>query len=105
MIMVLFCSTAAAYGRGVYFARDASYSARNTYTPRDRNGYKYMYFVRVLTGEYTAGNRDMLAPPPKNPSKDPNILFDSVVNSMHNPQIFVVFHDAHAYPDYLVVFN
>lgn len=93
------------YGRGVYFARDASYSARDTYSPRDLNGSKYMYLVRVLVGEYGTGSSSMIVPPPKNPSNDPNVLFDSVVDNTSNPQVFVVFHDANAYPEYLVVFS
>ena len=93
------------YGRGVYFARDASYSARDTYSPRDQNGYKYLYLVCVLVGEYATGNSSMIVPPPKDPSKDPNVLFDSVADNVSNPQVFVVFHDANAYPEYLVVFS
>ena len=92
------------YGRGVYFARDASYSARPTYSPPDATGNKYMYFARVLAGEVTAGSGNMLVPPPKDP-QDPNILFDSVVDNPANPQIFVVFFDAQTYPEYLIVFN
>ena len=92
------------YGRGVYFARDASYSARDAYSPPDPFGYKYMYFARVLAGEFTVGNSSMLVPPAKNP-QNINILFDSVVDNTANPQIFVVFHDSHAYPEYLITFD
>ncbi|KAJ7374769.1 hypothetical protein OS493_005117 [Desmophyllum pertusum] len=38
-----------------YFASDASYSARSTYSPLDRSGCRYMYLARVLVGEYTRG--------------------------------------------------
>ena len=68
---------AVAYGSGVYFARDASYSARSTYSPPDQNGHKYMYFVQVLTGEYTRGSQGLLVPPSKDPT-NPTILYDSV---------------------------
>ena len=92
------------YGRGVYFARDASYSAQSAYSPRDSNGYKYIYFARVLAGEFAAGNSSMIVPPPKDP-QDQTILFDSVVDNTSNPRIFVVFFDAQAYPEYLIIFN
>ena len=90
---------------GLYFARDASYSARGTYSRPDTDGNKYIYLVRVLTGEYTVGNSSMKVPPAKDPSKDPNILFDSTVDNTTDPQIFVVFFDWQAYPEYLIVFN
>lgn len=93
------------YGKGVYFARDAEYSARDQYSPRDANGYKYVYLARVLTGEFTQGGGGMLVPPPKNPSMNANILYDSVVDNVASPGIFVVFQDAQNYPEYLIVFN
>ena len=88
----------------MYFARDASYSARDTYSQADSNGYKYMYRVRVLTGEFAKGDSTMIVPPPKDPKK-PNLQYDSVVDNISNPQIFVVFYDACAYPDYLITFK
>ena len=93
-----------AYGNGVYFARDASYSSRSVYSPPDANGYKYMYCARVLTGEYTTGKPGLLVPPPKD-RNDYNILFDSVVDNSKSPNIFVTFSDASNYPDYLIVFK
>ena len=104
VIQCYFISLATALGRGVYFARDASYSARDIYTPRDVNGHKYMYYARVLTGQYTLGNSALLVPPPKDPS-NPSVLHESVVDDMQNPHIFVVFQDAHVYPEYLIVFH
>jgi poly [ADP-ribose] polymerase 10/14/15 len=92
------------YGNGVYFARDASYSSRNTYSPPDANGRKYVYCARVLSGEYTTGGSGLLVPPPKDP-QNANILYDSVVDNVKNPQIYVTFSDASNYPDYLIVFN
>ena len=97
-------STATMHGRGVYFAHDASYSARSTYSPPDVNGERYIYLARVLVGEFTVGNSGMLVPPPKQP-QDPTILFDSVVDNTSNPGIFVIFYDSQAYPEYLIVFN
>ena len=97
-------SSATAYGRGVYFARDACYSARDAYTPRDANDHKYMYYARVLTGQYTKGSQNLLVPPPKDPS-NPSVLHESVVDDMQDPRIFVVFQDAHVYPEYLITFH
>ena len=43
-------------------------------------------------------------PPPKDPD-NPTILCDSVVDNVSNPNLFVTFHDASNYPDYLIVFD
>ena len=43
-------------------------------------------------------------PPPKHPSQ-PEILFDSTVDSTKNPTIFVVFFDNQCYPEYLITFT
>ena len=97
-------SSATKYGRGVYFAKEAYYSARDLYTPRDSNGYKHVYYARVLTGQYAQGKEDMLVPPPKDPNK-PSVLCESVVDDMQDPFIFVVFQDAYVYPEYLITFH
>ncbi|XP_003388008.1 PREDICTED: poly [ADP-ribose] polymerase 14-like [Amphimedon queenslandica] len=91
---------ATVYGKGVYFARDASYSHR--YTSPDANSVRHMYYTLVLTGEFTVGNNSMLAPPPKNPQVDPNVTFDATVDNVADPSIFVVYQDAQNYPAYMV---
>lgn len=63
-----------------------------------------MYLARVLVGKYTAGKQGMKTPPAIDPSK-PEILFDSVVNNMDDPIIFVIFNDFHVYPEYLITFK
>ena len=97
------CQIATVYGRGVYFAVDASYSDR--YATPDAKGVQRMYLTKVLTGEYTKGQRDDLAPPVKNPQINGHILFDSLVDNTAAPTIFVVFGDAQAYPAYLITYH
>ncbi|XP_053373223.1 protein mono-ADP-ribosyltransferase PARP14-like [Mercenaria mercenaria] len=100
-----FCGeNATAYGNGVYFAVDASYSCSETYSRPNRNGIKRMYYCRVLSGEYAKGESGMKVPPPK-PSGGHHALFDSVVNNMMNPNMFVIFHDTQACPEYLIQFK
>ena len=91
------------YGKGVYFAQDASYSARDQYSPRDTNNHKCMFLAKVLVGDYTIGNSNCITPPPK--SVNGLELYDSVVDNVKNPSIFVIFADAQAYPDYLITFT
>ena len=63
-----------------------------------------MYLARVLTGEYTIGNQTMIVPPPKDAAKNPNVLFDSLVDKLPTPAMYIVFQDAQAYPEYLITF-
>ena len=91
------------YGKGVYFARNASYS--HSYSFPDANSQRHMYYAQVLTGEYTPGNFTMLAPPAKNPQVDANVLFDSTVNDVSFPTIFVVYLDSQCYPAYLISYQ
>lgn len=79
------------------------YSAQDLYSKPNQNGEKHMYLCRVLTGDYTLGHKGMVAPPPK--TSNSVELFDSAVNNQANPQIFVIFHDNQAYPEYLIKFK
>ncbi|XP_041841507.1 protein mono-ADP-ribosyltransferase PARP14-like isoform X2 [Melanotaenia boesemani] len=93
---------AARFGKGVYFAVKANYSARG-FSPSDASGLKRMYVARVLTGRYTVGNPAWSAPPPR--GSDPTDRFDSLVDDQQPPSMFVIFHDDQAYPEYLITFN
>uniref|UniRef100_A0A667WN14 Poly [ADP-ribose] polymerase n=1 Tax=Myripristis murdjan TaxID=586833 RepID=A0A667WN14_9TELE len=98
-----FAGEHAVYGRGVYFAVEAQYSARG-YSPRDSSGLKRLYRARVLTGRYTVGNLSMKAPPPRS-ATDPTDCFDSLVDNQQQPSMFVIFHDDQAYPEYRITFS
>ncbi|XP_062239459.1 protein mono-ADP-ribosyltransferase PARP14-like isoform X1 [Platichthys flesus] len=90
------------FGKGVYFAVNAEYSAKN-FCPRDPSGLGRLYVARVLTGRYTVGNPKLNAPPPR--GTDPTDCFDSLVDNQQTPTMFVVFHDDQAYPEYLITFS
>lgn len=82
-----------------------AYPAHGSYceTSTLPKGPHFMYLSRVLVGQYCIGKRSMVVPPPKDPSQ-PEILFDSMVDNKLDPNIFVVFHDAQCYPEYLITF-
>ena len=61
-----------------------------------------MFMAKVLVGEFTAGSRNLKTPPKKGNGTD---LYDSVVDNILNPSIFVVFPDNQSYPEYLICFN
>ncbi|XP_029943872.1 protein mono-ADP-ribosyltransferase PARP14-like [Salarias fasciatus] len=93
-----------AYGAGVYFAVNASYSANPRYSKPAADNSQVMFVARVLTGIYTQGNKDMNVPPPRD-SQRPHHRFDSVVDQTDKPQMYIVFHDNQSYPDYLITFK
>ncbi|XP_055358541.1 protein mono-ADP-ribosyltransferase PARP14-like isoform X2 [Betta splendens] len=94
---------ATAYGHGTYFAVDASYSANPTYSIPAADGSQLMFVARVLTGTYTVGRSNMKVPPPRD-NQQPDDRYDSLVNNISTPSMYVVFHDSQAYPDYLITF-
>lgn len=62
-----------------------------------------MIRASVVTGQYCAGNRDMKSAPylPSSNFRQ----FDSVVDKVEKPTIFVVFNDASAYPEYIIEYT
>ncbi|NXM69608.1 PAR12 polymerase, partial [Serilophus lunatus] len=82
------------YGKGSYFARDASYSDKYCGT----DFCKTMFLARVLVGEFTWGSPDYVRPP----MKDSQNFYDSCVNDFLNPSIFVIFEKQQVYPEYLI---
>lgn len=100
MLVHLFSGTR--FGHGTYFAVDADYSA--TYSDKEADGTRLMFVAHVLTGSYTLGHKDMRVPPPRTGAQSQD-SFDSAVDELSNPSMFVVFHDHQAYPEYLITFK
>jgi hypothetical protein len=85
-----FCGkNATAYGQGVYFARDASYSVNDTYSRPNADGVKHIFLSRVLVGTYAKGDSSMRTPPSK-----AGIVCDTTVDDTAKPTIFVAYNDA-----------
>ncbi|KAG7355278.1 receptor family ligand binding protein [Nitzschia inconspicua] len=99
-----FCGkNATLWGKGVYFARDAEYSSREVYSSPDNRGIKYVMACRVMVGEYCVGKRDAITPDVR--CSRTHSLFDSTVDRLMNPSIYVTYHDAQAYPEYIIRFK
>nr|XP_054355039.1 protein mono-ADP-ribosyltransferase PARP10 isoform X2 [Pongo pygmaeus] len=97
-----FCGrNATVYGKGVYFARRASLSVQDRYSPPNADGHKAVFVARVLTGDYGQGRRGLRAPPLRGPG---HVLlrYDSAVDCICQPSIFVIFHDTQALPTHLI---
>ncbi|XP_069077111.1 protein mono-ADP-ribosyltransferase PARP14-like [Pleurodeles waltl] len=98
-----YTANAKLFGFGVYFAVCASYSCKYS-IGHSVAGDHFMYQVKVIAGRYTQGEKHMKDPPAR-PGKNPNDLYDSVVDNVGNPSMYVVFHDDQAYPEYLITFK
>ena len=92
---------ATSYGKGAYFAKYACYSHR--YSCPDQHGIQKMFMCRVAVGDWCKGEKDRLTPDHKPGST--NELFDSTVNNVASPSIFVVYHDNQSYPEYVVTYT
>lgn len=79
------------YGFGVYFSSNAAYS--HGYTATNENGERCMFVARVLVGKTTKGDGSMKTRP---------LGFDSTTDGKH---IFVTYHDAQAYAEYLITYK
>lgn len=85
---------------GSYFARDASYSDR--YSALSSSSKRIMFVAQVLVGDFTKGKREYLRPPARETGKG---LYDSCVDSVSNPSIFVIFEKYQIYPEFLVEYS
>ena len=88
----------ALYGNGVYFARDLSYSCNPSYSPENSDKVQSVYVVKALVGVYTEGKQNMQSLP----KQSSGVHFDSAVDSISDPTIFVLFRDYETYPEYLM---
>ncbi|KAM3833279.1 protein mono-ADP-ribosyltransferase PARP12-like isoform 2-T3 [Vipera latastei] len=89
-----------AYGKGSYFARDAAYS--DNYSGVS-SSIKTMFLAKVLVGDFTNGCSSYLRPPAKN--NQSSLFYNSCVNSLLNPSIFVIFEKHQIYPEYLIEYK
>lgn len=56
---------AAHYGKGVYFALNAWYSAQDRYSSKNKGSqHKHMLVCTLLVGNYTQGKKSMKIAPP-----------------------------------------
>ncbi|KAM5170784.1 zinc finger CCCH-type antiviral protein 1-like [Mantella aurantiaca] len=89
-----------AYGQGSYFSLKASYS--HNYSPPDSTGMRTMFLAKVLVGDFIEGNPTMIRPPQKYRSSQ---SYDSCVDNVYNPSIFVVFEKYQVYPEYILEYQ
>ncbi|XP_046558414.1 uncharacterized protein LOC124267535 [Haliotis rubra] len=89
------------FGRGVYFATEASYSSSDVLSVPDESKHKYIYLAQVLTGVSTKGSKKMFDTPLIDRKR--SVRYGCTVDNSDNPSMYVVFRDTQAYPKYLFV--
>ena len=93
-----------AYGKGVYFARDASYCLDGKYSTIEydyinNTNCQYLLYSRVIVGEICVGSQYMKVPPYKD---DKNVHYETMVNDVDNPSIFSITTDGQGLPVILI---
>ena len=89
------------YGKGSYFANTAKYS--DAYADSSE---RLMFVVLVLVGEYVQGESKYVRPPRKNPKDPCSDLYDSCVDNVESPKIYVIFDNSgQAYPEYVIKYT
>ncbi|NXT97088.1 PAR12 polymerase, partial [Buphagus erythrorhynchus] len=88
------------YGKGSYFARDASYS--HEYCSPCSGRYS-MFVAQVLVGDFVQGSPEYCRPPAR--AGNSNRLYDSCVDDPTDPSIFVIFEKQQIYPAYILEYS
>ncbi|XP_069133906.1 uncharacterized protein [Argopecten irradians] len=65
---------------------------------------KYMFVARVLVGRCCGGSPN-IRKPPSDPDDSKRRPFNSCVDNMANPAIFVIFDSSQCYPEYIVEYS
>ena len=92
------------FGKGAYVSATARYSHDYT-NPNGEDGIRFMFCARVAVGNIVAGRPEYPRPPPLDPSKPHERLYDSCVDAVGCPQIFVIFDNDQCYPEYLIEYT
>ncbi|NXY27594.1 PARP9 polymerase, partial [Pomatorhinus ruficollis] len=88
------------YGAGIYFTSNLRYLTKGKTTWEMDSKIHYIFEADVITGLYTTGQQSCIMPPGLERNAFP--LYDSLVDSLHSPEIFVIFNGFAALPRYLV---
>ena len=96
------------WGRGNYFAKNASYSDGYAY---DQSGIRKMFAAWVLTGlSYESVSNASLTMPPVRQQGDVaegkvHHRYDSVTGTTGGTRVYITYDNSHAYPAYLIVYQ
>jgi len=90
------------WGRGTYFALNSSYS--DAYASKNTHKLKQMFYCEVTTGESFFSDPKVYQIPP---FRDENnkIRWDSVNGYTRGCQVYIVYENQRAYPNYLITYK
>lgn len=90
------------WGKAIYFAVNSSYS--NSYSSKLPSGERQMFHARVIIGNTIVMNPDgkLREPPMK---ADGTARHDSVQGFTGNSDVFMVYSNKKAYPEYLITYK
>lgn len=92
------------YGHGTYFATTAQLS--DTYANRQGPFWvRHMFLTKVLVRRMCQGNQHYRQTPPYNSKTQQHALYDSCIDRLENPTMFVVFDNCQCYPYYLIKYK
>jgi len=86
------------YGKGAYFALNASYSCSSTYSSPDENGVKRVFYARasVDKSDVVKGSSSLNTPPGK---------WTVATDNLSYPKMYVLFNARQSYPAYLLTWK
>ncbi|NWZ77585.1 PARP9 polymerase, partial [Poecile atricapillus] len=87
------------YGAGIYFTTNPRYLSKGKAT-WETDSKIYVFEADVVTGSCTTGQPSCIMPPAV--ERNGFTLYDSLVDSLHRPEIFVIFNGFAALPQYLL---
>ncbi|KAK8736197.1 hypothetical protein OTU49_004864 [Cherax quadricarinatus] len=87
------------FGQGTYFSNSAAI-ARSSCT-RDVNGHFILILAEVIIGTVAKGSPTLTRPPTNNLT---NTMYDTTVDNVYAPNIFVKYEKMEYYPEYIIEF-
>lgn len=82
------------FGRGSYFSTNASYSLDPQFASPNANGEQHVIVTRICVGKTVQGTQNLF------PSMDDS--YQTAVDDMYLPTMYVTFHDDQTFPEFLV---
>ena len=89
------------WGRGMYFAKKASYSDYYAYHSHHKSFTKQMFLAKVLVGNsiLLPSNSKLSIPPINEETKE---RYDSIKGETNNWDVYIVYDNGRSYPEYLI---
>lgn len=95
------------FGRGIYFAKEASYSD-NGYAYQTFNATKKMLYCKVNVGECQVMQQHEGRPDMKDTDirdRQRNIRYGCRMSNYHGSDIYIIYSTGRAYPEYLIEYS